>query len=58
MLYFLLLAVVAAAVKTVFTVALYRYATKREIPAGFTPDLVQNAFGAPRQLGAGAGTIG
>ncbi len=56
--YFLLLAVVAAAVKSVFTVALYRYATKREVPAGFTPELVQNAFGTPRQLAAGAGTIG
>ncbi len=56
--YFLLLAVVAAAVKTVFIVALYRYATKREVPAGFSPELVQNAFGAPRQLAAGAGTIG
>jgi Family of unknown function (DUF6159) len=56
--YFLLLAVVAAAVKTVFTVALYRYATQGQVPAGFTPELVQNAFGAPRQLAAGAGTIG
>ena len=56
--YFLLLAVVAAAVKTVFTVALYRYATQGQVPAGFTPELVQNAFGAPRKLAAGAGTIG
>lgn len=56
--YFLLLAVVAAAVKTVFTVALYRYATQGQVPAGFTPQLVQNAFGTPRQLAAGAGTIG
>jgi hypothetical protein len=56
--YLLLLAVVAAAVKTIFTVALYRYATAGQVPAGFTPELVQSAFGAPRKLPAGAGTIG
>jgi hypothetical protein len=43
-LYFLLLSVVAAAVKTIFTVALYRYASQGTVPAGFTPELVQHAF--------------
>jgi hypothetical protein len=43
-LYFLLLSVIAAAVKTIFTVALYRYASQGTVPAGFTPDLVQHAF--------------
>ncbi len=42
--YFLLLAVIAAAVKTIFTVALYRYASQGTVPAGFTPELVQGAF--------------
>ena len=43
-LYCLLLSVIAAAVKTIFTVALYRYASQGTVPAGFTPDLVQHAF--------------
>ncbi len=43
-LYFLMLSVIAAAVKTIFTVALYRYASQGEVPAGFTPELVQGAF--------------
>lgn len=43
-LYFLLLSVIAAAVKTIFTVALYRYASQGTVPAGFTPELVQHAF--------------
>ncbi|MGZ4812941.1 MAG: DUF6159 family protein [Terriglobales bacterium] len=43
-LYFLMLAVISAAVKTVFTVALYRYASQGAVPAGFSPDLVQGAF--------------
>ena len=47
LIYFLGLAAVAAAVKGIFNVALYRFATKGEIPAGFSPDLVQNAF-APK----------
>ncbi len=42
--YFLLLSVIAAAVKTIFTVALYRYASQGQVPAGFTPELVQGAF--------------
>lgn len=42
--YFLLLATVAAAVKGIFMVALYRYATQGEVPAGFSPQLVEGAF--------------
>ena len=45
--YFLMLAVVSAAVKAIFTVALYRYATQGEVPAGFSRDFVQRAF-APK----------
>jgi hypothetical protein len=42
--YFLGLAAISAAVKGIFTVALYRYATNGEVPAGFSPALVQGAF--------------
>lgn len=42
--YFLILAAVAAAVKGIFAVALYRYATNGEIPAGFSSALVEGAF--------------
>ena len=42
--YFLGLAAVAAAVKGIFNVALYRFATQGEVPPGFSPELVQNAF--------------
>lgn len=49
--YFLLLATVAAAVKGIFTVALYRYASQGQVPKGFTPELVQTAFG-PRKATA------
>jgi len=42
--YFLAVSVVGAAVKSIFTVALYRYASQGEVPAGFTPELVQGAF--------------
>lgn len=42
--YFLVLAAVAAAVKGIFVVALYRYATNGEIPAGFSSALVEGAF--------------
>ncbi len=45
--YFLVLAAVASAVKGIFMVALYRYATQGEVPTGFSPDMVQNAF-SPR----------
>ena len=44
LLYFLTLAAVAAAVKGIFMVALYRYATEGEVPAGFSPSLIQGAF--------------
>ncbi|MGH9803634.1 MAG: DUF6159 family protein [Candidatus Acidiferrales bacterium] len=47
MIYFLGLAAIAAAVKGIFNVALYRFATQGEVPAGFSPDLIQNAF-APK----------
>lgn len=40
----LMLAVVSAAVQGIFTVALYRYATQRQVPQGFTPEMVQGAF--------------
>lgn len=46
-LYFLVLAAVASAVKGIFVVALYRYATQGEVPSAFSPHLVQGAF-APR----------
>jgi hypothetical protein len=42
--YFLILATVAAAVKGIFTVALYRYATQGEVPSAFSTNLVQGAF--------------
>ncbi len=45
--YFLVLAAVASAVKGIFMVALYRYATQGEVSTGFAPDMVQNAF-SPR----------
>ena len=44
LIYFLGLAAVAAAVKGIFNVALYRFATQGEVPPGFSPELVQNAF--------------
>ena len=55
-LYFMALAATAAAVKSIFTVALYRYASQGQVPSGFTPDLVQNAFGV-RRIQGGA-TVG
>ncbi len=45
--YFLVLAVISAALKAIFTVVLYRFATQGEVPAAFTPDFVQRAF-APK----------
>jgi hypothetical protein len=42
--YIMLLAVVSAAVKSIFTVALYRYASQGQVPEGFSQDLVQGAF--------------
>lgn len=54
-LYVVLLSVVAAAVKSIFTVALYRYAAQQQVPAGFSPELVQGAFGGSKGFAAGAG---
>lgn len=53
-LYFLVLAAVAAALRSIFTVALYRYASQGQIPNGFSPELVQGAFSG-RGFAAGAG---
>ncbi len=53
-LYFIVLAVVASAVKTIFTVALYRYASQRQVPEGFSPELIQTAFGTKKSVAAGA----
>jgi hypothetical protein len=49
--YALILAVVTSAVTGVFTVALYRYATSGQAPAGFTTDLIQDSLsrGRPRE---------
>jgi hypothetical protein len=43
--YLLILSVVFSAARGVFTVALYRYATQREAPAGFSADLIDQALG-------------
>lgn len=43
-LYFLLLAAVMSAVKGIFAVALYRYATQGEAPSGFSPVMLNGAF--------------
>jgi len=42
--YFVILAAVSSAVRGIFTVALYRYATKGEAPTGFQADMLENAF--------------
>jgi hypothetical protein len=42
--YMLLLAVLSAAVKSIFTVALYRYATQGVVADGFTADELKGAF--------------
>jgi hypothetical protein len=46
--YLLILAILASAVKGVFTVALYRYATLGEAPAGFSGDAIDEALGGRR----------
>jgi len=43
--YLVILSVVLSAAKGVFTVALYRYATLREVPAGFSADIIDEALG-------------
>ena len=42
--YFLLLSAVMSAVRGIFTVALYRYATGGEAPAGFSDGSFKEAF--------------
>jgi len=42
--YFLLFATVVSALKSIFTVALYRYAVWKQVPPQFTPELIQNAW--------------
>jgi len=46
--YLLILATVTSAVKGVFTVALYRYATAGSPPPGFSADVIDGALGARR----------
>lgn len=48
--YLLILAVVLAAMRSVFTVALYRYAASGEVPAGFTAEMIEGAFGKSRKV--------
>ncbi|MGA3039627.1 MAG: DUF6159 family protein [Bryobacteraceae bacterium] len=47
--YLLILAIVTSAVRGVFTVALYRYATAGEAPAGFSADVIDGALGGSRR---------
>jgi len=47
--YMLILATVSTAVKGVFTVALYRYATQGETPLGFSAGLIDGALGSQRK---------
>ncbi len=47
--YLLILSVVMAAARGVFTVALYRYATSGEAPLGFSSSLIDGALGGPRR---------
>jgi hypothetical protein len=42
--YFLLLSAVMSAVRGIFVVALYRYATEGEAPAGFSTGNFKDAF--------------
>jgi hypothetical protein len=55
--YLLILAVVSSAVKGVFTVALYRYATEGEAPSGFSADVIDDVLGGrrPRSWSQGSG---
>ncbi len=52
--YTLMLAAVTSAVKGIFTVALYRYATQGEAPAGFSSDLIDGAIGGRKRWDQGA----
>jgi hypothetical protein len=49
--YLLILATVTSAVRGVFTVALYRYATAGAVPPGFSADVIDGALGGSRRLG-------
>jgi hypothetical protein len=49
--YTLILAAVTSAVKGIFTVALYRYATQGEAPAGFSAELIDGAVEHRRHWG-------
>jgi hypothetical protein len=46
--YALFLAAISSAVKGIFTVALYRYATRGNAPPGFSADLIDGALGGRR----------
>jgi len=48
--YLLILATVTSAVRGVFTVALYRYATAGSAPSGFSADAIDGALGVRRQV--------
>jgi len=42
--YFLVLSVMSSAVQGIFNAALYRYACDKEVPAGFSRELIQGAW--------------
>jgi hypothetical protein len=48
--YLLILATVTSAVRGVFTVALYRYATAGAAPPGFSADVIDGALGGRRPI--------
>jgi hypothetical protein len=48
--YILILATVTSAVRGVFTVALYRYATAGSAPPGFSADVIDGALGGRRRI--------
>jgi hypothetical protein len=48
--YLLILATVTSAVRGVFTVALYRYATAGSAPSGFSVDAIDGALGGRRRI--------
>jgi hypothetical protein len=48
--YLLILATVASAVRGIFTVALYRYATAGSAPPGFSADVIDGALGGHRRI--------
>jgi hypothetical protein len=53
--YVLILAAITSAVKGVFTVVLYRYASTGELPSGFTNRAIDGALGVERQPSWDAG---